>query len=106
MLAPGWGHFWPQGGAIFGPRAITSTILVEVHYVPNIKGLGLLLSDKKSFKVFPYMSLCKFLIELGFNDTSTLVGHFVSSSRKMEKTDRRDSRDEREEQGRKENEWQ
>ena len=38
------------------------------------------------------------LIELGFNDTSTLVGHFVSSPREREKIDRRDSRrDEREE---------
>ena len=38
------------------------------------------------------------LIELGFNDTSTLVGHFVSSPREREKRDRRDiKRDEREE---------
>ena len=45
-----------------------------------------------------------FLIELGFNDTSTLVGHFVSSPREREKKDRRDSRgDEREGQGRKRN---
>ena len=42
---------------------------------------------------------------LGFNDTSTLVGHFVSSPREREKSDRRDSRrDEREGQGRKEQE--
>ena len=48
------------------------------------------------------------LIALGFNDTSTLVGHFVSSSREREKRDRRDSRgDEREGHGRnsEENEW-
>ena len=38
-------------------------------------------------------------IVLGFNDTSTLVGHFVSSPREMEKRDRRG--DEREGQGRK-----
>ena len=39
---------------------------------------------------------------LGFNDTSTLVGHFVLSPRDREKSDRRDSRrDEREGQGRK-----
>ena len=44
------------------------------------------------------------LIVLGFNDTSTLVGHFVSSPRKREISDRRDSRrDEREGQGRKRN---
>ena len=39
---------------------------------------------------------------LGFNDTSTLEGHFVSSPREREKRDRRDSRrDKREGQGRK-----
>ena len=44
------------------------------------------------------------LIALWFNDTSTLVGHFVSSPREREKRDRRDSRrDEREGQGRKRN---
>ena len=41
---------------------------------------------------------------LGFNDTSTLEGHFVSSPREKEKRDRRESRgDEREGQGRKRN---
>ena len=41
---------------------------------------------------------------LGFNDTSSLVSHFVSSPREREKRDRRDSRrDESEEQGRKRN---
>ena len=49
-------------------------------------------------------SIFDWLIELGFNDTSTLVGHFVSSPREREKRDRRDSRrDEREGQGRKRN---
>ena len=39
---------------------------------------------------------------LRFNDTSIIVGHFVSSPRKREKRDRKDSRgDEREGQGRK-----
>ena len=31
------------------------------------------------------------LCVLGFNDTSTIVGHFVSSPRKREKRNRRDS---------------
>ena len=45
------------------------------------------------------------LTVLGFNDMSTLVGHFVSSPREREKRERRDSgRDEREGQRRKENE--
>ena len=44
------------------------------------------------------------LIVLGFNDTSTLEGHFVSSPSEREKRDRRESRgDEREGQGRKRN---
>ena len=43
-------------------------------------------------------------IELGFNDTPILVGHFVSSPREREKKNRRDSReDKREGQGRKRN---
>ena len=49
----------PWGGAIFGPRVIIWTILAEStrwSYVSNIKGLGLLLSDKE---IFPYMGLCK-----------------------------------------------
>ena len=47
---------------------------------------------------------CLRLIELGLNDTSTLVSHFVSSPRKREKRDRRACRgDEREQQGRKGN---
>ena len=45
-----------------------------------------------------------FLIVLGFNDMSTLVGHFVLSPREREKRDRRDSSgDEREGLGRKRN---
>ena len=41
---------------------------------------------------------------LGFNDTSTLAGHLVSSPRERENRYRRDSRrDEREGQGRKRN---
>ena len=43
-----------------------------------------------------------YLIVLVFNDTSTLVGDFVSSPREREKRDRKDNRgDEREGQGRK-----
>ena len=43
------------------------------------------------------------LIVLGFNHISTLVGHFMSSPIEREKRDNRDRRDEREEQGRKRN---
>ena len=39
-----------------------------------------------------FIDMVRFLIVLGFNDTSTLVGHFVSSPREREKRDRRDSR--------------
>ena len=43
------------------------------------------------------------LIVLVFNDTSTLVDHFVLTPREGEKRDRRDGREEREGQGRKRN---
>ena len=39
-----------------------------------------------------YWLLSGALIVMGFSDTSTLLGHFVSSSRAKEKSDRRDSR--------------
>ena len=56
------------------------------------------LRNKKNIYLFT-------LIKLGFNNTSTLVDYFVSSSREREKRDSRDSRgDEREGQGRKKNE--
>ena len=59
---------------------------------------------KNSFMVYIIVEHTVHCIVLGFNDTSTLVGHFVSSPREREKRDRRDSRrDEREEQGRKRN---
>ena len=65
------------------------------------------ITEKKSFYVKAQNALCKpqsfhlkqallIVIVLGFNDTSTLVGHFVSSPREREKRDSR--RDEREEQ--------
>ena len=50
------------------------------------------------------MERCWFLIVLEFNDTSTLVGHFVSSPREREIRDRKyNGGDEREVQGRKRN---
>ena len=39
---------------------------------------------------------------LGFNDTSTLVGHFVSSPREREKRDRREIVEEKKERDREE----
>ena len=51
-----------------------------------------------------FTNLILFLIVLGFNNMSTLVGHFVASPKEREKRDRRDSRgDESEGQGRKRN---
>ena len=44
--------------------------------------------NKKDISIFRK----KNLIVLGFNDTSTLEGHFVSSPREREKRDRRESR--------------
>ena len=48
----------PQSGAIFGPRDIIWTNLVESTsgcYIPNIKALGLMVSDK----IFSCFSLYK-----------------------------------------------
>ena len=59
---------------------------------------------QNSTTVLTGLYLCCSLFVLGFNNMSTLVGHFVSSPREREKRDRRDSRkDEREGQGRKRN---
>ena len=48
------GDTW--GRADFGPRGIIWTNWVEVHYrscyIPNIKALGLMVSDKKIFFMF------------------------------------------------------
>ena len=55
-----------------------------------------------SFQLKNILSEAMFVF--GYNDTSTLVGHFVLSPRKREKRDTRNSRrDEREGQGRKRN---
>ena len=63
-----------------------------------------LLSSKRKLPPQAYQVRPGFLIVLGFNDTSTLEGHFVSSPREREKRDRRESRgDEREGQGTKRN---
>ena len=66
-----------------------------------IEGVPLL---EKLLLAWLYLDFDGWLIVLGFNDTSTLEGHFVSSPREREKRDRRESRgDEREGQGRKRN---
>ena len=44
---PGATHFWPQG-----PNLKRSN---RWCYIPNIKALGLMVSDKK---IFPYISQC------------------------------------------------
>ena len=70
--------------------------------VPPLTGLIHFNSGKRRVNRKPDKKLN--LIVLGFNDTSTLEGHFVSSPREREKRDRRESRgDEREGQGRKRN---
>ena len=57
MSALGRGHFWPQGNYLNNlGRGPLGEAMCQIS---NIKGLGLLLSDKKIFKVFPYMGLCK-----------------------------------------------
>ena len=68
------------------------------------QGLHCLPFTQDFFRYMYITSQSIWLIVLGFNDTSTLEGHFVSSPREREKRDRRESRgDEREGQGRKRN---
>ena len=82
---------WRPGGRGFNPRRGRQHSSVEI--------------DHEIFStVILSLPLIQELIVLGFNDTSTLEGHFVSSTREREKRDRRESRgDEREGQGRKRN---
>ena len=48
----------PRGVAKFDPRGMNGTIYVEDHcYIPNIKAVGLEVSEKKIFLVFPIVSL-------------------------------------------------
>ena len=48
----------PQGVAKFDPRGMNGTIYVEDHcYIPNIKAVDLVVSEKKIFLVFPIVSL-------------------------------------------------
>ena len=56
------------------------------HAYPYTSGISVLIQHADN--VDPE----QILIVLGFNDTPTLVGHFVSSPREREKRDRRDSR--------------
>ena len=52
-----------RDGPIFGPRSIIGTNLEGplgyATYQISIKALGLVVSDKKIFSCFPYISLCK-----------------------------------------------
>ena len=43
--------------AKFDPRGMNGTIYVEDHYIPNIKAVGLVVSEKKIFLVFPIVGL-------------------------------------------------
>ena len=93
---------WPSGGQTHNLLITSQTRLQLSHrglLIFMVSNIQYTLS-LKCRKYFPGA----FLIVLGFNDTSTLEGHFVSSPREREKRDRRESRgDEREGQGRKRN---
>ena len=88
------------------PSSDTVSIAYPHHKVCKISGRTVVASykplDLLEENLIPVKGM--HLIVLGFNDTSTLEGHFVSSPREREKRDRRESRgDEREGQGRKRN---
>ena len=104
---------WPQGQGHRLKKIILRFLGAHIFQtIPWIKyvwyDLKAKVTDSEILYLIPYnvkfMTTNDWLIVLGFNDTSTLVGHFVSSPREREKRDRRDSRrDEREGQGRKRN---
>ena len=55
-----WRLSTPRGTAKFDPRGMNGTIYVRTisHcYIPNIKAVGLMVSEKKIFLVFPIVSL-------------------------------------------------
>ena len=54
MSAPGLDHFWPQGSNF---NKLGRVPPGEAMY--QISNAFTLLSDKKIFKVFPYMGICK-----------------------------------------------
>ena len=67
------------------------------------RSAGFLEANRSGWQCISEFSRTRFIV-LGFNNTSTRVGHFVSSPGEREKRDRGDSRgDEREGQGRKRN---
>ena len=71
------------------------------HSCLKLLGTPTVKREDISFRRPRGFSNCPRLIVLGFKDTPTLVGHFVSSPREREKRDSRG--DYREEQGRKKN---
>ena len=75
--------------------------IVSAH--SYLKGLSVITCNimVKTWISFLLSCFIFLLTVLGFNDTSTLVGHFVSSPREREKRDRRDIRHDREGQRRK-----
>ena len=69
--------------------------------INQVRGKKIKMADNDPNIVVAANKIRKKMIVLGFNDTSTLVGHFMSSPREREKRDSRG--DDREEQGRKRN---
>ena len=57
-----------------------------------LHSLSLFVTHPALFLDTPWGSEMDLLIKVGFNDTSILVGHFVSSPGEKEKRDKRDSR--------------
>ena len=53
---PGWGHFWPKGynlNKLGRGQLGDDTYQISMLYIPNIKALGPVVSDKKIFSHFP-----------------------------------------------------
>ena len=75
--------------------AATGLIEVPTPCAPGAGAIGLATDFVTAWNISHnsmYSCSSRYMIVLGFNDRSTLVGHFVSSPREREKGDRTDSR--------------
>ena len=93
---------WPK---TVGGVALTSQLLTNGRVTACLYCTCMLTQVRQKEEEKTTQKQLKIRIVLGFNDTSTLEGHCVSSPREREKRDGRDSRgDERGGQGRREQE--
>ena len=78
---------------------ITLLQVSRLQWVIGIRGKAIPMCPVSNVSYADNLYKVACFVELVFNDTSTLVGHFVSSHREREKTNRRDSRRDEKDRG-------